>query len=332
MLARTIRAVTSTACAVVLLTATWAGPAGAAEPTPPAQPPTGELGGKGPCRQSTIFAPNALAPANGVWVFQPTGDGTLRTGGSCDDAHRPVVFLSHGWSAVIPKVYSDVIENLTSNGFIVSFAGYGIAESALTPGTVAKPQIWAGFRQSTLMTRRMDLDHVGVWGHSYGGGMAPWILTKAADAGWGGKSSWLAMYDAWNDHALGGPFGSEPIKLPRHARALMVVYGGPGAGAEMFHMLELPVDQKVHVKVNSDCRGADPCAYPANHATPASWFYPNNDLPHDHLDYYGTYRNVQALADCARYGTYCDTDLSYMGTWSDGTPATPADVTHDPQP
>jgi len=47
----------------------------------------------------------------------------------------------------------------------------------------------------------------------------------------------------------------------------------------------------------------------------------------NHQNYYGVYRNLQALSDCARLGgASCTVDRSSMGTWSDGVPATPAEV------
>jgi hypothetical protein len=46
----------------------------------------------------------------------------------------------------------------------------------------------------------------------------------------------------------------------------------------------------------------------------------------NHLNYYGLYRNQQALADCARSATSpgCTADRTFMGNWSDGVAATPA--------
>lgn len=333
---RRARALVALCCGVALLTTASIDAAAAVEPTPPARPAAGQLGGDGPCGQSQIALPSALFPENQVWVFSPTGAAAPRTGGACGDSVRPVVFLAHGWSGIAPRVYADLIQNLTSNGYVVAFANYGPVDSALMPA-VAKAEIWAGFRQSTRMTGRMDLDHLGVWGHSYGGGMAPWIAAQAAAQGWGGESLWAAQYDPYNGHPLGGPFGDEPVGLPGHARAITLAYetGGLRRGAvEMFHRLGLPADRKVFIDILGDCHGQDPCAYPADHMVPVSWNpYPpwNQNKPEDHLDHYGTYRNVQVLADCARNGTFCGTDLSYMGAWSDGVPATPADVTQDPQ-
>ena len=50
----------------------------------------------------------------------------------------------------------------------------------------------------------------------------------------------------------------------------------------------------------------------------------------DLLRIYGIYRNTNALASCAMFGTSCGVDTTFMGTWSDGTPVTPAVVTDDP--
>lgn len=68
----------------------------------------------------------------------------------------------------------------------------------------------------------------------------------------------------------------------------------------------------------------------AGHLLPTSYsdrtYNPLSARSPNHLVYYGIYRNVQAVADCALFGTStsCNADLTDMGVWSDGTPATRA--------
>ena len=56
----------------------------------------------------------------------------------------------------------------------------------------------------------------------------------------------------------------------------------------------------------------------------------------DALDYYGTWRLLDALAACAESGTACDASivdgptLRFMGRWSDGAPVRELTVTRDP--
>lgn len=295
-------------------------PVSAAEaPQPPTQPAPGKLGGEGPCGQTAKSAPSVARPTRWVWVFEPTGDAAPRTGGRCGDVNRPVVFIAHGWGQVLPGLGAEgVIGNLVSNGNIVVFANYGPAGSMLSD-RIAYQDVWSGYQQATRMTERMNLADIGIWGYSHGTVMSPWLAQQAAARGWGAHSMWLQLHAPGSDAGL---VGTGPIALPPGTRVNMVAYDrdqvlDPRAGVEMFGRLNVEPGHKRYVQIISDCAG-DECSFTADHFTPTASNY---------MSYYGTYRNWQALSDCVRVNAHCDTDLSYMGTWSDGHPAVPATVT-----
>lgn len=304
----------------------WSLPAvsSAADPTPPPQPAMNELGGEGPCGQSQLVLTNLDAGSVGqlIWVFQPTGAAAPRTGGTCADNRRPVIFFAHGYSGIVPYVYRELINNMVSNGNIVVFANYTL----LAHPTIAYRQADAGFRQAAanfLVNRRMDLANIGIWGHSYGAGMTPWLAQQAGYRGWGSQSLWLTVNSSFYSFKTG--FG--PIGIPAHARVQVVGYDNDGLdnriGIEVFEALQVPDSQKDHITMLSDG------AIETHHLVPVTWAL-TTTYAEDHLDYFGVYRNWQALSECARTGLNCDVDLSYMGTWSDGHEAPHAIVSDDP--
>lgn len=314
---RIARSAVALAAVVVGLVATTAAPAAAA--TPPTRPATGTLGGLGPCAQDTR-SKGWGNRAQQVWVHYPTGSGTPRTGGTCGDSNRPVVFIAPGYSALYPGVYQGLVDDMVSNGHIVVFVNYSLT---FDPNGVY-PQVLDGYEVAVdrYSRSRMDLANIGVWGHSYGGGMVPWLAQQVDALGWGGDSLWLvSSATSWvYEVGLDGP-----IPIPSHARAQVIAYDvddwvDQRIGIDVFRSYTIPASQKDHIHVPSDV------GFPADHTTPRS----DSSADTDHLDWYGVYRNYQALSDCARAGTHCGADLTYMGTWSDGHEAPRATVTDTP--
>lgn len=288
--------------------------------TPPPKPAMGQLGGAGPC----TAGPKTSGYGNRsqyIWVQTPTGTGQPRTGGQCNDNKRPVVFISPGYSAMSPSSYPHLIEDMISNGHIVVYVNYSLFP--VMPG-VNYPQVLDGFKVAATtfnarLGNRMDLDNIGIWGNSLGAGMVPWLAKEMYASGWGYESLWLlssaTSWVFWVE--LAGP-----IDVPSHTRAMVVAYDQDDktdhrVGIDLFEAYDVPDSQKWHIQVQSEG------SYVANHLTAGS-------SAANYLDWYGVHRPYQALSDCARAGTHCDADLSYMGVWSDGHPAIPAIVSDDP--
>jgi hypothetical protein len=242
-----------------------------------------------------------------VHLYQPTGSATPRTGGTCGGSQRPVVFMAHGFTGSTPLAYPKLIENLVSNGHIVVFAEWS---NTYAPD-FNYPVVDAGFVEATKMTTRMNLAAVGFWGHSMGGGMTPWLVKKGAARGWGSQSLWMALYQPHYAYKL----ASGPITVPAHTRAIVVGADGDVVldnriGIEIFKSLSLPLSQKQHVTLRTDCRLFT--------CLTSSHFSDTSISDHDAIDFFGAYRNIGALSDCARTGSNCGVDLSFMGKWSDG--------------
>lgn len=289
---------------------------------PPGPLPAGQPGGNGPCGMDTVTVQNEWNGGEIVYVISPTGHVRAPTGGRCDGPRRPGVFFAHGYSARTPLLYDGLVRHLVSLGHVVVYASYPIAYNP--PWQYAT--VDAGFRQGAAVSGRVDLAHVGFAGHSFGAGMTPRMVQLAAARGWGSRSLWMAVLSP--HFAL--EVGSGPIHVPPRTQALVIAYETDEfvdnrIGIEIFESLDLPDDHKQHVTLRTDGRFYPPLY--AGHMAPNS--IPLL-LPEDSYDFYGLYRNLDVLAACARHGRHCGADLSWMGTWSDGVPVTPASSSDDP--
>lgn len=364
-------------CVVSLLAA----PSPAYAQTPPG-PPTGNVpGAQGPCGVDMTGAynnavTNGFFPVQKIYIINPTGTGSPRTGGTCNGGSRPVVVLAHGWNSSEeqsedcdassiqsePNYYFSQISNLVSNGHIVVFPTYcggwsddigAIFSGSPTAGDQPYAEVLTGMVgviDNPALNGRMNREDIGFWGHSYGGGMVPYLAEQAHDRGWGSNAFWAATY---------APFyslkASATYDVPAHARVLQVVYQHDEFCFRGIWCITEDSSWDIYnrwpasfrpsriwpIRVNSDCRTAAPCETPvhvdfrADHYVPGDKalnpdFTPVIDPP-THLNYYGSHRNVQALSDCVRAGDAppagddCATgSLSFMGRWSDNVAATPA--------
>lgn len=314
---RTIRGL-GAACSLLL--AAWATSGPAAAQSPPTKPAAGQLGGAGPCTEGTGKQGYGNR-AQYIWVKVPTGTGSPRTGGTCNDSNRPVVLIAPGYSALAPTSYPHVISDMVSNGFIVIYVNFSLYP--IRP-SVNYEQVLDGYKVATTtfnsqIGNRMDLANVGIWGHSLGAGMVPWLAKQVSALGHGSNSLWLSS------NATSWAFWVEltgPIDIPSHARAQVIAYDQDDktdhrVGIDVFEAYDIPDSQKDHIQIISQG------SYVADHGTPGS-------AAANYLDWYGVHRNYQALADCARFGTNCNVDLSFMGKWSNNVDATHAVVSDNP--
>lgn len=299
-------------------------PAGAALPTlptPPAEPAPGELGGVGPCGYDYEVRDNPRAwLGEQVWLIEPTGKAAAPTGGNCDDPKRPTIFFAHGYLLMNPLFYEDLLYHWVSNGWVVVYANY----NPIPLFSLQYDMVDTGFRSAAQWWDRIDTSDVGFGGHSFGGGMTPWLVQQAAQRGWGSNALWFTTLA----QAFSLSIGSGPIAVPDHARALIIGFEGDflvdnRLGMEVYESLELPDDQKEYLEVFSEFRALS-LAY-ASHLSPMTIFGSS-----DSIREYGIYRPLDALAACARTGEHCDTDITWMGEWTDGVEARRSVATDDP--
>jgi acetyl esterase/lipase len=314
--------------AAVLVTATVALLAAACGAPPTfGSIPEGSPGADGPCAVTRHELWNPLDLRHAVVVYEPVGDGHPFTGGTCSDAQRPGVFIAHGYLGTAPEAYQGLIDHLVGAGFVVVFPGY--------PAEFDPPHQYqvvdTGFVLGAAASGRIDLARIGVVGHSFGGGMTPWLLQRALARGWGGDALWAVVMAPW--FAL--QVGAGPIDVPERTRLAVINYDedvvvDARIGIEMARSVTLGRDHVAHITVRTDLSGDQPLF--ADHLGPVSVGLAGifGDISTDHYDRFSAWRTVDATAGCALDGRWCDTDLTDMGTWPDGHPVLPAVVSDDP--
>jgi hypothetical protein len=269
---------------------------------------------------------NAVDWRHPLVVAEPTGEGEPWTGGTCEDDQRPGAFVAHGYTGNFVEGYQGMVEHLVSNGFVVVFPGYTIEFDPPHQYDVVD----SGFVQGAEHSGRIDLDRIGVIGHSFGGGMAQGLVQRAEERGWGTKATWVVDFAPW--YAL--QVGTGEIELPEHTRYTMVSYEwdyfvDARIAIEIYRSLSIPQAQRRHVMVLSDHHGQPHLE--ADHLGPVSVELVDGlgTISSDHFDRWVTYRSLDATAGCSLLGRWCDHDFSDTGTRADGTPVKRAIVTHD---
>jgi acetyl esterase/lipase len=305
---------------------------GAPAPGAPAGPPPGTdgapgsgPGSAGPCGVARRELPNPADARYPIALVEPTGRARPVTGGRCDDRARPVVLVAHGYLGVSVDAYGALVEHLVSNGHVVAFPTWPIEFDPPHQYRVVD----TGVRVAVEASGRADTSRLGVVGHSFGGGMSPWLAQQAAARGWGGTALWAVLFAPW--FALQLPEGG--IDLPRHARVAVVHYTDDYVldariGIELFDSLDLPLRHRVHLTARSDDRGSPPVS--ADHLGPVAFTVPwLGALSTDVLDRWA-WRVLDATAMCSLAGRWCGTDLGEVGTWPDGRAVRRAVVSRDP--
>jgi hypothetical protein len=243
-----------------------------------------------------------------VYVLTPTGTAaTPLIGGSCDGARRPVVFFSHGFSVGEPSDYASLIDHWVSNGSIVVMPDYDAAALSLAD---TFRQVDQGNRTAVAAEPRIDTSRAGFYGYSHGGGMTPYLAQQAVTRGWATRALWLtSLSEAYTQ--LQGTGGA--ITLPAHTRMLVI---------DVVESVTVDGGRKDHVTLHSDDHGSP--ALDASHSIVV-----DGSSAVDAMDF-ALWRLSDILQSCTLRNLNCDADPTAMGTWSDGTPVTPATVTDQP--
>jgi hypothetical protein len=222
--------------------------------------------------------------------------------------------------------YQGLVDHLVSNGFVVVFPGYTTEFDPPHQYRVVD----TGFVEGADYSGRIDLARIGVIGHSFGGGMAQWLVQRAEERGWGSEATWVVNFAPW--YAL--QVGTGEIELPAHTRYTMVSFEwdyfvDSRIAIEIYRSLSIPEPQRRHVMVLSDHNGRPHLE--ADHLGPVSVELVDGlgTISADHFDRWVTYRSIDATAGCSLMEKWCDHDFSDTGTRADGTPVKRAIVTHD---
>jgi acetyl esterase/lipase len=315
----------------------------AAAPTPPAQPAHGPGGADYAHARVVERAP--IPGARGYRLFTPADP---------VPAVAPVVVFCHGWGALDPHHYQAWIDHLVRRGWIVVWPNY--QDSLLTRGTEFLPNAIAGVRAAFAELARGDVradrSRVAILGHSAGGVLAAEIAAVAAREGLPAFRAVMPVEpgDGSQDgrRRVTVPHG-DLSPLPAETLLLVVVgaddhraYQNLGLGFYDAAVRVPPANKNV-IELVSDDHGRPPLL--ANHAAPSATrdgdaTHPRlalfGDFAHagvvDALDWYGTWKLFDALADCAFYRRDCASALgggpaqTFLGVWSDGVPVKPMRV------
>jgi len=300
-----------------------------ARPTDPCaqalEPLSSGFGSRGPHAVRREQIPQAAPDALPVWLFLP------------EDAPPPlpVVVLAHAYDTGDPERYHGLIDHIASGGYAVVFPEY---RARGTRHAARYEAIWQGL-VATAQARAtlLDLTHLGVVGHSYGAGAAPWLLLRARrERGWGDRGAFLLLLAPWYPLAISD---AELASYPTDVKALTLVFEGdtatdPRIGIELFRALG--VAEKDYLRVPALSHGD--CRLPAPHTVPQSSGVGARD---DALDERALYRLFDALAAYAFAGDTAGRRVALgqgspeqvgMGRWRDGTPLAPLVWSASPAP
>jgi len=305
-------------------------------PTPPAQPMSGP-GGRAYVYDE-VRAAEVGTGATGYWIFAPEDVSTTAE-------PLPLVLFFHGFSAVDPLTYRAWIDHIVLRGAVVVYPVYQTLElDELNPDTYFPNALTAIAAAVDRLGRpdypTVDLTRVAAVGHSVGGVLAANYAAVAGPIGLPIPAAMMPVEPGGCRDCAGSTAGVPFAKLelvPDSTFALVVVgsddtvVGTSGADviwAETGHITD---DRRDYVEIVSDDHGSP--ALVADHFQPSA-----DDMGGevDSLDWFGTWKLLDALLACAFEGEACDTALGdtpeqrFMGSWSDGVPVTPMRVTDGP--
>ena len=288
--------------------------------TPPAAPAQGP--GAAKRRHAGVRTTQVGGSPGSVTIFEPREPTPRRA---------PVVVFTQG---VGPDEYRGWIDHLVGRGSIVVFQEQPF--EAVDLGERRKGPV-AGLRAAVRALARPghvtpEWDQLVLVGHSVGGNMAAQL---AADAGAARLPRPRALFllqppeeDAASMRVLRGIAPASLVLVLAADQDDRVVQDGPKA---LWAALgRIPRGNKDYVLVRSDQHGTP--ALSADHFLSLS----GSDNPPDALDFYGPWKLLDALQDCAFRHQDCRVALGataeqrFMGRWSDGVPVAPLQVTDSP--
>lgn len=310
-----------------------------ARPTGPSQPASGPGGTEYvfPAVRATSLGDE---PGGGR-IFEPSA--TARDGTAAPSELLPLVLLIDGccYRAEGRAVnggggdggqgFHAWIEHLVRRGAIVVYPIYGSSNPQMDIAAAMQAAL------ATLATEghtQPDPARTAVIGFSFGGPLAADYAAAAGAAGLPVPEVLLAYAPS---RVYPTPHRPSP---PPTLRALVIIGdndpgAAPGANVIWAWLAPLPRGQRDFVTLVSDDRGEPPLI--AVHHVPLTNARPPNPVVSlDALDWYGTWKLIDALMSCTIAGAWCEYALGntpeqrFMGTWSDGAPVKELVVSDDP--
>lgn len=181
-----------------------------------------------------------------VYLFYPSGA----------KKSPPVVFFCHGISAYDPQNYQAFIEHIVGRGFAVIYSPFPTVDAMFFPRKTYHI-MWSGFAYGVkTWKKRLDLENIGIVGHSYGAGASPYITLKASFRQWGKKSLFMYSTAPWYIHGV----SSRRLKhFPENAKVIVEVFEDDRVNdhriaKDLYNAIGLPVDRKMFLILNSSRR------------------------------------------------------------------------------
>jgi hypothetical protein len=285
------------------------------------------------------------ASPTGYWLFEPTVD---EGGVEVAAGALPLVLLFHGYHGGItaadvakPGDFGSWIDHIVRRGAIVVFPDWEPADARLLVFDRALPDAVVAIQAavSELNTpghATPDLRRVAVVGHSYGAILAAAYAARAQSNQVPTPSALLLAMPGCVGMVSRAcnPYG-ELGAIPETTKTLVItgtdekIY--PDDALWLWERLgSVAVENRDFITMVSDDHGQPELR--ADHAAPVT----NNWAELDALDWYGTWKWLDALMVCAFTNDDCQFALGdtpqqrFMGIWSDGTPVSEARVTQDP--
>jgi len=295
---------------------------------PVVEQPSAGFGADGPFEVEVVAIDHPGNPGREVTVYLPA-----ETSGPA-----PGIFVGHGFSGNFPGVYEGLMRHLASRGYAVVFSPYDTVGGLLLAPDRLYEQLYSGYvAAAEAFSNQIDTSRVGFFGHSFGGGATPWAAKRAAnEEGWGSNGMFLFLSAPYYTF-VGSP--ESYLEFP-DANMIVQVYddenvADAGIGVNQFHWVGIPYRQKVFQTVFSDrFTNSEGTTFrlEASHLVPVA---PSADAVDsggstNGLDYYGVWRQLDALAAWTFDGNLAGRDialgatdddfLGFMGEWPDGTP------------
>lgn len=287
---------------------------------PPGQPAQGPGGSQR--RHAGVRITRVGGSPGEVTVFEPAKPAP---------ASAPVVGFTQG---VGPEEYRGWIDHLVGRGSIVVFQNQpfdtvGLSERRKGPLAGLRAALRALAQPGHVRPR---WDRLVLVGHSVGANMAAQLAADTGRQGLPRPRAVFAVQPRLEDQAslrvLAGIPASSLVLVLASDRDDRVGQDGPKA--LWAGLGRLPAANRDYVLVRSDEHGTPPLV--ADHFLSLS----GSGNPPDALDFYGPWKLLDGLQDCATRRQDCRVALGgaaqqrFMGRWSDGVPVTPLQVTDSP--
>jgi dienelactone hydrolase len=307
----------------------------ATTPQPPLQPTTGPGSSEAFFRGVTAIkqAPPGRFLAD-YWLFVPADP---RPGTTLAGEPFPLVIFIPGSGAVDADLYLAWVEHLVRRGAVVLYPLYQVAIPGGETGDRQNvlDDVRAGLETLEREGIAVDVSGVAVVGHSLGAEQAVIYTASAAGAGLPVVTAVMSIAPECQS-AEGACLGMDLGAVPADARVLLVTEAedplATSAVKRIWAELEaVPWANREVVTLPSDAHGR-----PVLAATHTQALASDGSYPPDVLDWYGTWKWLDALMGCAFEGKWCEYALGdtpeqrFMGVWSDGVPVAGAIITDDP--